>query len=453
MRTRTFRVIVYTLASMLALTPLALAEPPQVTGKLETVDGLRVLTVWGSDYERGFAHGYLLANEIIDFAGKALVDPLVVASKEVYEQKVRTVVVGAFKFDPRYEQELEGLLAGVIAKLGQDGTHQKDLGRAVTLDDLKAANTLADWHAFYCSSFSVWGKMHDQGQVATARNLDFYRLPGIIEQQMVMVHKPSKAGRKKWVSITWAGLIGCYTGMNEEGVTITMHDCRPGPPSVSSGFVPRSLALRDAIETASAASALDDVEQILRERPTMFGNNIHVSSPFTGKNIPAAVFEYDPNRKLDGGVTRRTADPGTGAGTGLPSSKSMICTNHYLLRTQPIACERFDTIRASLLSLALDGKGVDRRAAFGIMHQVSQRSDGFLTAHTVYMLPNSRELYLSPATATQSAPTENVWRLRLDDLFANKQAAIKRLPPSSPTNAAPRTPGLRRSAPQKGEGK
>ncbi|MCH8970332.1 MAG: hypothetical protein IIA66_14595, partial [Planctomycetes bacterium] len=88
MRTRTFRVIVYTLASMLALTPLALAEPPQVTGKLETVDGLRVLTVWGSDYERGFAHGYLLANEIIDFAGKALVDPLVVASKEVYEQKV-----------------------------------------------------------------------------------------------------------------------------------------------------------------------------------------------------------------------------------------------------------------------------------------------------------------------------------------------------------------------------
>ena len=449
MRKRTFRVIVHTLVLTLLLAPLALAEPPQVSGKLETVDGLRVLTVWGSDYERGFAHGYLLAGEITDFAGKVLVDPLVVASKEVYEQKVRTGVVGAFDFDPRYEQELQGLLAGIIAKLGQDGTHQKDLGRAVTLDDLKAANTLADWHAFYCSTFSVWGKMHDQGQIATARNLDFYRLPGIVEQQMVMVHKPSKAGRKKWVSITWAGLIGCYTGMNEDGVTITMHDCRPGPPSVSSGFVPRSFALRDAIETASAASALDDVERILRERPTMFGNNIHVSRPLAGKNIPAAVFEYDPNRKLDGGVTRRTA----GADTGLPSSKSMICTNHYLLRTQPIACERYDQIRSSLLSLALDGKGVDRRTAFGIMHQVSQRSDGILTAHTVYMLPNSRELYLSPATATQSAPTENVWRLRLDDLFANKEAAVKRLPPSSPASAAPRTPGLRRSPPQEKEGK
>ena len=115
-------------------------------------------------------------------------------------------------------------------------------------------------------------------------------------------------------------------------------------------------------------------------------------------------------------------------------------------------CERFDTIRASLLSLALDGKSVDRQAAFGIMHQVSQRSDGILTAHTVYMLPNSRELYLSPATATQSAPTENIWRLRLDDLFANKKAAIKRLPPSSPARAAPRAPGLRRSPPQDKEG-
>ncbi len=448
MRTRTFRTIVCAFLSTLIIAPLAFAEPPQVNGKLETVEGLRVLTVWGSDYERGFAHGYLLAGDIVSFAGRALVDPLVVASKEVYEQKVRTGVVGAFNFDPRYEQELQGLLAGVIAKLGQDGTHQKDLGRAVTLADLKAANTLADWHAFYCSTFSVWGKMHDQGQIATARNLDFYRLPGIVEQQMVMVHKPSKAGRKKWVSITWAGLIGCYTGMNEDGVTITMHDCRPGQPSASSGFVPRSFALRDAIETASAASALDDVEQILRERPTMFGNNIHVSSPFTGKNIPAAVFEYDPNRKLDGGVTRRTADPDT----GLPSSKSMICTNHYLLRTQPIVCDRYNQIRSSLLSLALDGKSVDRRTAFGIMRQVSQRGDGVLTAHTVYMLPNSRELYLSPATATQSAPTENVWRLRLDDLFANKEAAIKHLPSSSPADAAPRPPGLRRSPPQGHEG-
>ncbi len=449
MRTRTLSVIVRTLALTLVLAPLALAGPPQVNGKLETVDGLRVLTVWGSDYERGFAHGYLLAGEITEFSGKALVDPLVVASKEVYEQKVRTGVVGAFKFDPRYEQELTGLLAGIDAKLGHDGLYQKDLGRPITLDDLKAANTLPDWHAFYCSTFSVWGKMHDQGQVATARNLDFYRLPGIVEQQMVMIHKPSKAGRKKWVSITWAGMIGCYTGMNEEGVTISMHDCRPGPPSVSSGFVPRSLALRDAIETASAASALGDVEQILRERPTMFGNNIHVSSPFTGKNIPAAVFEYDPNRKLDGGVTRRTAEPDS----GLPNSKSMICTNHYRLRMQPIACERFDTIRGSLLSLAMDGKGVDRRTAFGIMHQASQRGDGVLTAHTVYMLPNSRELYLSPATATQSAPTDIVWRLRLDDLFAGKAPAIKRLPPSSPADAAPRTPGLRRPPPQEEGGK
>ena len=290
--------------------------------------------------------------------------------------------------------------------------------------------------------------MHDQGQIATARNLDFYRLPGIVAQQMVMIHKPSKTGRKKWVSITWAGLIGCYTGMNEEGVTINMHDCRPGPSSISRGFLPRSLALRDAIEAASAAEALDDVEQILRRRPTMFGNNIHVSSPFTGKNIPAAVFEYDPNRKLDGGVTRRTADPDT----GLPSSKSIICTNHYLLRTQPIVCERFDTIRASLLSLALDGKGVGRHTAFGIMHQVSQRGDGVLTAHTVYMLPNTRELYLSTASATQSSPTEHVWRLAIDDLFARGASAIKRLPPTSPADAAPRPPGLRWSPPQDKEG-
>jgi hypothetical protein len=431
----------HSLVVTLVLAPLALAEPPQINGKLETVEGLRVLTVWGGDYERGFAHGYLLAGDIVSFAGRVLIDPLVVASRDVYEQKVRTGVVSAFNFDARYEQELQGLLAGIVAKLGKQGLDQKDLGRPITLEDLKAANTLADWHAFYCSSFSVWGKMEHHGKIATARNLDFYKLPGIVEQQMVMVIKPSQSGRKKWVSITWAGIIGCYTGMNEDGVTINMHDCRPGLPSQRSGFVPRSLALREAIETASAASGLSDVEQALRRQPTMFGNNIHVSTPFTGENIAAAVFEYDPNRKLDGGVTRRTAE----VDTGVLSSNSVICTNHYLLRTQPIACDRYDTIRGSLLSLAMDGKGVDRSSAFGIMDQVSRRGEGILTAHTVYMLPNTRELYLSPATASQSAPTEHTWRLRLDDLLAGNKSAITRLPPAPPSDAAPRAPGSRRS--------
>jgi len=37
----------------------------EITGNLKTLQGKRILSVWGNHFERGFAHGYLLADEIV----------------------------------------------------------------------------------------------------------------------------------------------------------------------------------------------------------------------------------------------------------------------------------------------------------------------------------------------------------------------------------------------------
>src|SRR4030042_4379008 len=42
------------------------AQTQQVKGELTFIDGKRVLRVWGTHYEMGYAHGYLLAAEIVD---------------------------------------------------------------------------------------------------------------------------------------------------------------------------------------------------------------------------------------------------------------------------------------------------------------------------------------------------------------------------------------------------
>ena len=39
----------------------ARAEPTNLTGSLSTIGGVRVLKLWGSPYEQGYAHGHLLA--------------------------------------------------------------------------------------------------------------------------------------------------------------------------------------------------------------------------------------------------------------------------------------------------------------------------------------------------------------------------------------------------------
>ncbi|HUS91956.1 MAG TPA: hypothetical protein VM695_08900, partial [Phycisphaerae bacterium] len=37
-----------------------------VTGNFQVVDGVKVLTLWGTPYQRGYAHGRLVAQGVLD---------------------------------------------------------------------------------------------------------------------------------------------------------------------------------------------------------------------------------------------------------------------------------------------------------------------------------------------------------------------------------------------------
>jgi len=52
-----------------------------------------------------------------------------------------------------------------------------------------------------------------------ARDLDF-GFPGDLVDQtnIIIAHQPNSFFKQRWISIGWPGLIGCLTGMNEEGV-------------------------------------------------------------------------------------------------------------------------------------------------------------------------------------------------------------------------------------------
>ncbi|MCG3136907.1 MAG: hypothetical protein HJJLKODD_00745 [Phycisphaerae bacterium] len=392
-----------------------LADEPKINGRLETRDGARILTVWGSDYERGYAHGYLLAEGMVEFAGRALVEVQPMNSRVLYEERVVKGILKYMKFEPRYEQELQGLYDGLKTKVGQDGMMCVALQRPLTLDDLKAVNTLADWYAFFCSSFSAWGSLTPDGNVITARNLDFLKLPGVAEQQLIIVHLLDDPTRKKWVSVGWAGLIGCYTGMNENGLTLSVHDCFvKAKPEQPRQFIPRSFALRDAIETAGSEHPLDDVEKTLRACPTLFGNNIHVSCPSEGAEIPAAIFEYDGKLNDNQGVTRRTPEQNA---ADLPNNV-LFCTNFHCLRQEPSPCFRFQALHDWLLQVSRSEQKITRESAWEIMGKIGNWSPHLFTTHTVYFLPNQREMWVSLAkSADEGAPNDQLIDLKLSDLL------------------------------------
>ncbi len=391
-------------ASSFALVQPLLAQP--VTGSLETVRGVRVLKLWGTPDQRGYAHGFLLGDDLMDSLEDTMLNERIVDAPQIYESKVHGQLVRRFRFTADQRAELEGMLRGIVKAVGLQGIQLKKLHRDLDVFDLMALNSMADWYPFACSSFSAWGPATKGGEMITARNLDFIPLPGLADHVLIVYLSPG-GGRLPWVSLAWPGLIGAYSAMNAEGVTVSMHDATPLQPTHQGAFVPRSLALRAAMETARAGTAIDDVKRVLIKSPAMMGNNIHVSSPYDGQPNPAVVFEYDGNLDKHGGVTPRFS-------TATPSPCWLTCTNHYCVRTKappqqnhPFdSAKRFGTISDAVARVLESAQKINLSKAKEILSSVAQVGS-VQTLQTVFYFPNRKELHIglaSPGKAVSSAP-------------------------------------------------
>ncbi|MFH0983006.1 MAG: C45 family peptidase [Planctomycetota bacterium] len=392
---------------------LSIAAPPaNVTGSLEKVNGVRVLKLWGTPYERGYAHGYLVGPDIVQLFQTAVLDPRILADPQRYETAVRRDFAAKMKFDPERREELKGMLDGIVASVGPAGLRMERLGRNLDLGDLEAVNALADWYRFLCSSFSAWGDGQGGGEMVTARNLDFLTLPGLDTQHLIIVYLDPGPGKKRWVSLAWSGLIGAYTAMNEEGVTISMHDAEGRQPSGAGPFVPRSIALRDALEAATAADAVADVRRVLSVEASIGGNNIHVSAPFTNQPHPAAIFEYDGDLSSDGGITVRLSPAAAQSGW-------IACTNHYLLRgpltegARQDSAVRYATLEQALRKARETHARIDLAFARKVMAEVANRG----TLQSVVFFPNRKEMYVGLAAPGVTAVSVEPVPFRLEDLL------------------------------------
>jgi hypothetical protein len=373
----------------------AKVAPANLCGRLATYDGLRVLELWGTPEEAGFAHGWLLAQDIVSLFDQYILDPSILRGPAVYETVLIPAVRRQFVWDPAYERELGAMCAGIVARLGRDGVRSEKLGRELGIADLMAANALADWHGVFCSSFSAWDGLTQNGQTITARNLDFPSTPPMASSQLVLVYRADER-RAGWVGVSWPGLIGVYTAMNAHGVTMLMHDAAGLPASETDGFTPRSLILREALESARPGSYLDDVERVFAARRVMVGNNIHVSGP-RGRTDPAAlspngpppaaVFEFDANRRGDG-VTRRVPNADDADG------QVLCCTNHMCDRVdrapprRSSSWDRFNTLNDAITRMRAERRTLDPAGALQVIGLVRRRD----TLHTVVLQPDCRSV-------------------------------------------------------------
>lgn len=352
-----------------------------------TIDGFPVLVLRGTAAARGEAQGRLAGGDVL-----RTIDALAAALQKQKPGAWDGALVPAarrFQWPTRYEEELRALAAALPGD-----RRLRAVDRDATVDDLKTLNVLGDLLGGGCSSFAAWGPLTADGRVLLGRNTDYSDLP-ILDAFVLVATAPSEEGRRPTLEITGFGCVGASTALNADGAFLALHDEAGLPGPRDGGWTPRTLRLRDAVETATGARAAHDVAAVLRGARVKMGNNVHVAGP----SGPTAVLEWDGNAK-DGGVTVR---PGAEA--------ALVCTNHYVVRADRAndgSRARFDRLTGALESHRAAGRRIGEGEARGMLASVS-KSGGSTTYFSVIVHPASRRYSFAVAPARGSSAAQGRW--------------------------------------------
>jgi hypothetical protein len=307
-------------------------------GALRWIKGLPVLQLHGTAEERGFAHGFLVGEQIIDFFEFYVLEDSWRSARR-YEEEFAPFLESHFDYSPEYSAEVDAVVRGMEAS-GIDMTVEW-LGRDFRRVDLLAINAYIERRATQasapagsgCSQFALWddateGSEVDGGLIA-GRNMD-----GEVDLRKVTVSHfllfavdPSEPGRRRWVSTMWPGFVGTISGINEDGLYSMENAGGTGPGPVVGGLTPCSWVQRYILENAGRESTPESIEEMIGRFRSAGGGTFGAGSvilwavPFEGQPAPAFVSEGDRF-----GTAIRTP---TEVAPACPYD--IMATNHYLV--------------------------------------------------------------------------------------------------------------------------
>ncbi|MGI9550391.1 MAG: C45 family autoproteolytic acyltransferase/hydrolase, partial [Aurantibacter sp.] len=165
-------------------------------------------------------------------------------------------------------------------------------------------HALQDLALVGCSSFAAWGDQTEDGKMIIARNFDFYAGDEFAKNKIIAFVAPDEG--HKFMSVTWGGMIGVVSGMNDQGLTVTINAGKSNFPLVAK--TPISLVTREILQYAST---IDEAIAIAKKRQVFVSESIFVGS---AEDKQAAIIEVSPKNF---GVYE------------VENSNQLICSNHF----------------------------------------------------------------------------------------------------------------------------
>ena len=250
--------------------------------------GLYELYAVGKPFQRGFAIGKLSQN-LIQYQEE-------VFNKQIHQFVPSRTYLGFLKYfvgwfnrdlDESVPEEYREEIFGV----SRAASHRYD-------DIAPAYQRMLNYHAAHdighalqnmslvgCTSFATWGNKSEDNTLIIGRNFDFYVGDDFAKNKIVAFYSPDKGNR--FMMITFGGMTGVLSGMNDKGLTITLNAAKSEIPNGSA--TPVSLVAREMLQHAST---IQEALAIAEKRKTFVAESFLVGS---AKDKRAAIIEKNPD--------------------------------------------------------------------------------------------------------------------------------------------------------------
>lgn len=268
--------------------------------------GLYELYVEGEPFERGVINGKLTA-ELVVRQEDHFAEQITKMVPSKFKRNFLKYLIGFFnrKLDKNlteeYKEEIYGVSESASPKYQYLGTnYQRILNYHAAHDIGHAVQNLA---IVGCTSFGTWGSMSADSTMIIGRNFDFYVGDKFAEDKIVAFFNPTKG--HKFMTVTWGGFVGAVSGMNDQGVSVTINAAKSNLPTGSA--TPVSMVTREILQYAKN---ITEAIAIAKSRKMFVSESFLVASAADNKAViiektPDEVDVYDPKKEF------------------------IVCTNHF----------------------------------------------------------------------------------------------------------------------------
>ncbi|HQW85131.1 MAG TPA: C45 family autoproteolytic acyltransferase/hydrolase [Ferruginibacter sp.] len=259
--------------------------------------GLFEMYVDGSPFEMGVINGKL-SKELVVRQEDHFAEQISKLVPSSFQRHYLKYMIGFFNRNldknvkEEYLEEIYGISESASPKYQYLGTnYQRILNYHAAHDIGHAVQNLA---LVGCTSFGTWGAMSQDSTMIIGRNFDFYVGDKFAQDKIVAFFNPQHG--HKFMTVTWGGFIGAVSGMNDQGLSVTINAAKTALPTSSA--TPVSLVTREILQYAKNIS---EAIAIAKSRKMFVSESFLVASANDNKAViiektPDALDVYNPNK-------------------------------------------------------------------------------------------------------------------------------------------------------------